>query len=98
MVDQGTTSYAISFREVLERPATTVRPQFWRGTTLSVPPGIDYDVIAKLGTSPNAVRRHTLLPDGAYRLDFTNSSNLPLSALKEPGGTLVIALSLRYQL
>lgn len=57
-------------------------------------PGVDYDLIAKLRTSPNAVTRHALLPDSAYKFDFINPPNIPFSTLKGRGGTLVNALSL----
>lgn len=57
-------------------------------------PGVDYDLIAKLRTSPNAVTRHALLPDEAYKFDFINPPDIPFAQLKGRGGTLVNALSL----
>jgi hypothetical protein len=57
-------------------------------------PGVDYDLIAKLRTSPNAVTRHALLPDGAYKFDFINPPDIPFVKLSGRGGTLVNALSL----
>ena len=57
-------------------------------------PGVDYDLIAKLRTSPNAVTRHALLPDSAYKFDFINPPNVPFVKLEGRGGTLVNALSL----
>jgi hypothetical protein len=57
-------------------------------------PGVDYDLIAKLRTSPNAVTRHALLPDEAFKFDFINPPDVPFVKLSGRGGTLVNALSL----
>lgn len=57
-------------------------------------PGVDYDLIAKLRASPNAVTRHALLPDDAFKFDFINPRDIPFAQLKGRGGTLVNALGL----
>jgi hypothetical protein len=57
-------------------------------------PGIDYDLIAKLRTSPNAVTRAALLPDSAFKFDFINPPNVPFARLQGRGGTLANAVSL----
>jgi len=57
-------------------------------------PGVDYDLIAKLRTSPNQVTRHALLSDDAFKFDFINPPKIPFAKLQGKGGTLVNALSL----
>jgi hypothetical protein len=57
-------------------------------------PGIDYDLIAKLRTSPNAVTRHTLLPDDAFKFDFINPPNNPFVKLEGRGGRLINAFGI----
>jgi len=57
-------------------------------------PGIDYDLIAKLRTSPNAVTRAALLPDSAFKFDFINPPNVPFAKLQGRGGTLTNAIGL----
>ena len=54
-------------------------------------PGVDYDLIAKLRTSPNAVTRHALLPDDAFKFDFINPPNNPFAKLEGRGGRLINA-------
>lgn len=55
-------------------------------------PGIDYDLIAKLKTSPNAVTRAALLPDSAFKFDFVDPPNVPSAKLQGRGGTLTNAI------
>jgi hypothetical protein len=57
-------------------------------------PGIDYELFAKLKTSPNQVTRAALLPDEAFKFDFMNPPNVPFSKLEGRGGTIVNADSL----
>lgn len=57
-------------------------------------PGVDYDLIAKLRTSPNQVTRHALLPDDAFKFDFINPPDIPFARLRGRGGTLVNAIGL----
>ncbi|KAJ4358426.1 uncharacterized protein N0V89_003009 [Didymosphaeria variabile] len=57
-------------------------------------PGVDYELIARLRTSPNSVTRHALLPDDAFKFDFINPPNVPFAKLEGRGGTLVNAISL----
>ncbi|KAF1964816.1 RmlC-like cupin [Bimuria novae-zelandiae CBS 107.79] len=57
-------------------------------------PGIDYDLIAKLRTSPNSVTRHALLQDDTFKFDFINPPDIPFATLKGRGGTLVNAFSI----
>ena len=57
-------------------------------------PGVDYELFAKLKTSPNYVTRAALLPDDAFKFDFINPPNVPFAKLEGRGGTLVNALGL----
>jgi hypothetical protein len=57
-------------------------------------PGVDYDLIAKLRTSPNAITRHALLPDSAFKFNFINPRNIPFAKLAGRDVTLVNAASL----
>ncbi|KAG4412326.1 hypothetical protein IFR04_014545 [Cadophora malorum] len=40
-------------------------------------PGVDYDLIAKLKTSPNAITRIALLKDSDFAFDFISPPNIP---------------------
>lgn len=57
-------------------------------------PGVDYDLIAKLRTSPNQVTRHALLPDDAFKFDLISPPENPFATLRGRGGTLVNALGI----
>ncbi|PVH83674.1 hypothetical protein DL98DRAFT_512864 [Cadophora sp. DSE1049] len=57
-------------------------------------PGVDYDLIAKLKTSPNAVTRLALLKDTDFAFDFISPPNIPGIEFRGEGGFFVNAQGL----
>ncbi|KAH7407449.1 spherulin-1A [Cadophora sp. MPI-SDFR-AT-0126] len=57
-------------------------------------PGVDYDLIAKLKTSPNAVTRLALLKDSDFAFDFISPPNIPGIEFRGEGGFFVNAQGL----
>tara|TARA_R110002060_G_scaffold32924_2_gene43610 strand:- start:926 stop:1261 length:336 start_codon:yes stop_codon:yes gene_type:complete len=57
-------------------------------------PGVDYDLIAKLKTSPNATTRIALLKDSDFAFDFISPPNIPGIEFKGEGGFFVNAQGL----
>ena len=56
--------------------------------------GVDYDLYAKLKTTPNHAARAALLPDAAYMFNFINPPNNPIAKAVGRGGDLVMANSI----
>ena len=56
-------------------------------------PGVNYDLIAKLRDSPNAITRIALLQDADFAFDFVSPPNVPAGIFNGKGGTLVTATS-----
>jgi hypothetical protein len=57
--------------------------------------GIDYNLIARLRTSPSAITRHALLPDDAFKFDFLNPpKDNPFAVLEGRGGRIVNAFGI----
>jgi hypothetical protein len=54
-------------------------------------PGVDYNLIAKLRTAPNAVARIAMLRDEDFKFDFINPPDIVGSKLEGKGGTIVNA-------
>lgn len=57
-------------------------------------PGVDYDLIAKLKTSPNAITRIALLKDSDFAFDFISPPKIPGIEFKGEGGFFVNAQGL----